>query len=67
MSTEVSMFMKYLYDCRFTNAPFVVRELNKIVRNYWLGRHINYISVPHEVRDLWWNKFKVNFTYFIFS
>ncbi|XP_048132791.1 uncharacterized protein LOC115733800 isoform X2 [Rhodamnia argentea] len=44
----------------FEDATDVVRELNKIVNNYWRGPWISYSSAPKEVKDLWWNEFKAH-------
>ncbi|XP_048132790.1 uncharacterized protein LOC115733800 isoform X1 [Rhodamnia argentea] len=47
----------------FEDATDVVRELNKIVNNYWRGPWISYSSAPKEVKDLWWNEFKRKFSW----
>ncbi|XP_056161913.1 uncharacterized protein LOC130135997 [Syzygium oleosum] len=45
----------------FTDATYVVRELNKIVNNCWMGQYISFSSAPKEVKNLWWNEFKRKF------
>ncbi|KAI3412474.1 J domain-containing protein [Psidium guajava] len=58
---EDSRFMIFPYGDSFTDATYVVRQLNKIVNNYWRGEWISYSSAPEEVKDLWWNEFKRKF------
>ncbi|XP_056159641.1 uncharacterized protein LOC130135161 [Syzygium oleosum] len=57
---EDSRFMICPYEDSFTNATYVVRQLNKIVNNSWRRQYISYSSTPKEVKGLWWNEFKVN-------
>ncbi|XP_030553408.2 uncharacterized protein LOC115757345 isoform X1 [Rhodamnia argentea] len=39
---------------------YVVRQLNKIVNNYWRGPWNSYSGAQKQVKDLWWNEFKAN-------
>ncbi|XP_056168949.1 uncharacterized protein LOC115673296 isoform X2 [Syzygium oleosum] len=57
---EDSRFIICPYGDSFTDATYVVRQLNKIVNNSWRGQYISYSSAPKEVKGLWWNEFKVN-------
>ncbi|KAI6681081.1 hypothetical protein NL676_034962 [Syzygium grande] len=45
----------------FTNATYVVKELNKIIDNCWMGQYFSFSSAPKEVKNLWWNEFKRKF------
>ncbi|XP_048128343.1 uncharacterized protein LOC115742148 [Rhodamnia argentea] len=51
------------YGDSFTDATYVVRQLNKIVNNYWRGPWNSYGSAPKQVKDLWWNEFKRKFSW----
>ncbi|KAI6681024.1 hypothetical protein NL676_034905 [Syzygium grande] len=46
----------------FTNATYVVKELNKIIDNCWMGQYFSFSSAPKEVKNLWWNEFKRKFS-----
>ncbi|KAI3420691.1 uncharacterized protein J3R85_012485 [Psidium guajava] len=58
---EDTRFIIGPYGDSFTNATSVVRQLNKIINNYWRGEWISYSSAPKEVKNLWWNEFKRKF------
>ncbi|XP_048132883.1 uncharacterized protein LOC115757345 isoform X2 [Rhodamnia argentea] len=42
---------------------YVVRQLNKIVNNYWRGPWNSYSGAQKQVKDLWWNEFKRKFSW----
>ncbi|XP_056166391.1 uncharacterized protein LOC130137897 [Syzygium oleosum] len=45
----------------FTDSTHVVRRLNKIIDNYWMGQFSSWTTAPKEVKELWWNEFKRKF------
>ncbi|XP_056167065.1 uncharacterized protein LOC130138091 [Syzygium oleosum] len=44
----------------FTDSTHVVRRLNKIIDNYWMGQFSSWTTAPKEVKELWWNEFKAD-------
>ncbi|XP_048134070.1 uncharacterized protein LOC115743530 [Rhodamnia argentea] len=58
IAEEDSRFVICPYGDSFKEATYVVRELNKIVNNYWRGPWISYGGAPKQVMDLWWSEFK---------
>ncbi|XP_048127820.1 uncharacterized protein LOC125312741 [Rhodamnia argentea] len=60
---EDNRLIIYPYGDSFMDATYVVRQLNKIVNNYWRGPWNSYSSTPKQVKDLWWNEFKRKFNW----
>ncbi|XP_056159233.1 uncharacterized protein LOC130135029 isoform X2 [Syzygium oleosum] len=57
---EDSQFMISSFGDSFTDATYVVRKLNKIINNCWMGQYSSWTTAPKEVKELWWNEFKVD-------
>ncbi|XP_056159232.1 uncharacterized protein LOC130135029 isoform X1 [Syzygium oleosum] len=58
---EDSQFMISSFGDSFTDATYVVRKLNKIINNCWMGQYSSWTTAPKEVKELWWNEFKRKF------
>ncbi|XP_056158501.1 uncharacterized protein LOC130134825 [Syzygium oleosum] len=58
---EDTRFMIAPFGDSFTDATYVVRRLNKIINNYWMGQYSSWTTAPKEIKELWWNEFKRKF------